>query len=192
MEKIENAKQALIKKIIHCSFALDEKFSIFHDSNTHNHPEINQLFAKIVSPYDNSLELIKDVQDLSESTYYSFKRIYLPKGDSEILFCCSSISPKKLRSEQESLPTSASSDTSLAQSAVRNLKRENKESCPMRLKFKFDSSSGQYLISEDSNFNHNHSSISDSSEVIFLKFCFKFFLILHKEPIFFGSFYFGF
>lgn len=168
--KMENAKQAPIKKIIYCSFALDEFYSIFHESNEHNHAQLNQLFLKIVSPYENAVELIKDVESLSEITFYSFKRIYLPKGDSEILFCCSSISPKKLKSEQESLTNSASSAQS---AAVRNLKRENCESCPMRLKFKWDAALRQYLISDDSNFNHNHSCISDSAEVIFLKVFFR-------------------
>ena len=184
-----NSKQAIIKKIIHYGFFLDETYSIFHKNNLHNHVELDALFIKLVSEYSSAIDVIKDVECLSEMTFYSFKRIYLAKGDSEILFCCSSISPKKLRSEQESLvnssisadsPYSTATDSanstawvvkpmsanSLANS-VRNLKRENCESCPMRLKFRFDSCSRKYQISEDSNFNHNHSSISNSSEVIF-------------------------
>lgn len=164
---IGNARQVQIKKVIHCYFALDENYSIFHQSNAHNHAEINKLLNRLVSAYESAIELIKDVEFLSEITYYSFKRIYLPKGDSEILFCCSSISPKKLRSERESATALANSASSASSSAVRNLKRENCESCPMRLKFKLDSSSAKYHLCEDSNFNHNHSSISNSSEVIF-------------------------
>jgi hypothetical protein len=171
----QNAKQVQIKKIIYCSFAMDESFSVFHESNEHHHAQLNKLFQKLVSPYENALELIKDVESLSEITFYSFKRIYLPKGDSEILFCCSSISPKKQRND-ESLMTSASSAGSAQGAAVRNLKRENCESCPMRLKFKLDVASRCYLISEDSNFNHNHSCISDSAEVVFFSFCFFCFL----------------
>lgn len=176
--QIKNAKQGQIKMIIYHGFTLDENFSIFQESNSYNHSEINDLFGKIVSPYESAVDLIKDIEALSQITFYSFKRIYLPKGDSEILFSCSSISPKKLPSEQESLcnlATSANSDGS-AVSAIRNLKRENCESCPMRLKFKLDPISCRYQISDDSNFNHNHSCISDSSEVIFGIFYFKSFL----------------
>jgi len=169
---MENPKYGNIKKIIHFGFLLDEKFSIFQESNNYNHAEIERIYKKIVSPYNDELELIKDIQFLEEFSCYSYKRIYLPKGDNEILFCCSSMSPKKVDSEKKSQNTLDSpisektcESSITSKKSTRNLKRENCNSCPMRLKFKREESSNLYQITEDSNFNHNHSAISNCLEV---------------------------
>ncbi len=174
MEIAENTKYAKVQKLIYHNYALDENFSIFQ--NSQNYSEINRVFLNLILPYKSATELIKEVQSLGELTFHSFKRIYLPKGDKEILFGCSSISPKKSINHKETnlLSTDSSSDEIKnlcdfsKSSPCRNLKRENCESCPMRLKFKFEESSQTYILTEDSNFNHNHSSISVSSEVNFL------------------------
>ena len=168
--------QRKIKRIIHENFLLDEKYSIFQEINSVNSQLIDETFSRLISSYVDPIKLIEDVEKLGLLSFYSFKRIYLAKGEKEILFCCSSISAKKIKmNEKENAELSKFDDSSTSSCCSsekinkqkRNSKRENINSCPMRLKFKFINETSKYEISEDSNFNHNHSPISDSLEVNF-------------------------
>jgi len=165
----ENSKQAKIKKIIDRGFAEDKTYSIFHKNNPHNLTELNAPLHKLVSENQSTIEHTKDVELLSEITFFSLNRIFQPThhSDSDNLFCCLAISPpkKKQYAVLVSCPTKSASLRELK--LVRHIKRANCESCPMRLQFKFDTYGSKYQISEDdSNLYHNHSAVSNSSEVI--------------------------
>jgi len=172
IKNAEISKQVKIKKIIDCGFAEDKTFSIFHKNNAHNYTELNALLNKLVSESQSAIELIKDLERLSEVTFYRYNRIIHPSkdSDSDILFCCSAISPRPRPKKNQSaafLGCAANTAALHKLKLLRLIKRANCKSCPMRLKFKFDTYSSKYQISEDdSNFNHNHSADSDSSEVI--------------------------
>lgn len=162
---MENFKYAKIEKIIHQSYNLNQEFSIFNAESNEKSENINKTFTRLTMPFKTDFELIKAIELFAESTRYSFKRINVHKErKKDIIFVCSCISPKK--------PGNAAACPG---QAARSRKRLIDESCPMRLKFKWDEALEQFALTEDSNFNHNHEALSKSSEVFFgfcLFFCF--------------------
>ena len=171
---MDNLKKHLkIRRIIYHNFFLEEKFPIFSQNNLSDSKILDDLFLRLVSTHSDPYKLIKDVEKFSDITCYSFKRIYLLKGEKDILFCCSSISPKKLTEKEfkENSNSENISDFSSCDSSInnkKNPKRINTKSCPMRIKFFYNEFTNLYEITDDSNFNHNHSSIADSFEVNFI------------------------
>lgn len=168
-----NPIKVQITKIIFEGFYFCEEYPILIGTTPESAKEISETISNLTRNDYKEVELIKDIQKLSDLIRYSFKRIYLPKPN-EILFCCSSVSAKKKKEEYSKLieTIDAADSTTLSNSfhecplaGMRNIKRENANSCPMRLKFKFYPELKAYKICEESNFNHNHSPISVSFSV---------------------------
>jgi hypothetical protein len=172
MEKLENFKYAKIEKIIDKSYNVNKQFSIFNAESIEKSENLNKTFTRLTMPFKTDFELIKTIEIFAELTRYSFKRINIHKErKKDIVFVCSSVSPRKPGNE-----------AACQGQAARSRKRLINESCPMRLKFMWDKELEQFELKGNSKFNHNHEALSDSYEVFFVCFILcivKFFIYFH-------------
>jgi hypothetical protein len=127
-------------------------------------PEIaEEIYKKLFEPNNNVYDIVKNIQHLSEETFYSYKNITTSLKKNYLLFVCSSISPiykKSLNNSDYSKNTTGDTDNKTP--ILKNKKRENCESCPLKLKFKFNEITKEYKISKSSYFFHNHPPICNN------------------------------
>jgi len=154
------------------NFYFQEK--ILFSEGLDNNLQINNLLLKLLLPYNTAVRLIRDIELLEKLTFYNFKRIYLPKNNNEeILFCCSSICSKNSKFEKEKNLLISEKETETNSNNIKSIsdptfKINVCETCPMRLKFKFDKIEKKYFfIFKESNLIHNHYPLFNNQKVKF-------------------------
>ncbi len=155
---MDNFKCSKVENIRYHSYNIKKEFLKLNAESDGKYEDQNKLSTNhLTKPFKTDFELLKAVEIFAELTCYSFKRINVHKERKrDIIFVCSSNSAKR--------PGNAACD---AQSS-RSRKRLISESCAMRLKFKWDKVLEHFLLTKDSEFNHNHEAVSKSIEVIII------------------------
>jgi hypothetical protein len=147
---------------------LEEKFFNF-SKEIKNREIVEKIYSKMKQPLENQYEVTKIIQEFSEVTFHSFKKINIPNNETTLVFCCSSVSPLNTGSfDYDSFNSKSTLENSIDKPKNKKYKkRENSDPCPMRIKFYYCEETSKYKICLLSIFSHNHSPNCDDEKVIF-------------------------
>lgn len=148
------------------NFSLEEKFFNF-SKEIKNRKKAEEIYLKMKQPLENQYEITQIIQEFSEVTFHSFKKINIKNTETTLVFCCSSVSPLNTGSfDDDSFNSKSTIENSIDKLKNKKYKkRENSDPCPMRIKFYLCEKIGKYKICLLSIFSHNHSPICDDENV---------------------------